>query len=142
MLLNYGHNISTPLTSQFTIPPPEPHIPQSFTKAVFRAIEKIKVDTCSLSAATNGAKVAAWMQAILVEGSNLFNGTVTSNLDGFIKGTDDSEGRYEFVYMVLKLCVIVVLEGKSDGTTSNNYAQMMTELQGSTRQARTPPPKL
>lgn len=41
-----------------------------------------------------------------------------------------SKGRIEFIYMVLELCVIVVLGGKCGGIARNNYAQMMTELEG------------
>ncbi|WAQ91088.1 hypothetical protein PtA15_13A489 [Puccinia triticina] len=115
----YKYHTSIP---EFT--PIEPYIPKSFATEVFRAIEEAEVDTCPLNAAADEAKVVAWMQAILVKISNLFNGTITNDAVGA------SKGRIEFIYMVLELCVIVVLGGKCGGIARNNYAQMMTELEG------------
>ncbi|WAR58606.1 hypothetical protein PtB15_5B840 [Puccinia triticina] len=110
--------------------PVEPYIPRSFATEVFRAIKKAEIDTCQLSAADNKAKVVAWMRAILVEISNLFSGAVSNNAKSYIKGMGSSQGRIEFIYMVLDVCVIVVLEANVAELTSKNYAQMMAELEG------------
>ncbi|POW15186.1 hypothetical protein PSTT_02423 [Puccinia striiformis] len=91
--------------------PAEPYIPISFATEVFRAIEKQR-----------------WT-LILVEISNLFSGAVNNAAEGYINDMGSSEGRIEFKYVVLEVDVIVVLQARVGGVISNNYAQMMAELE-------------
>ncbi|POV98977.1 hypothetical protein PSHT_13793 [Puccinia striiformis] len=116
--------------------PAEPYIPISFATEVFRAIEKAEMDIGQLSDPHKEAKVVAWTRAILVEISNLFSGAVNNAAEGYINDMGSSEGRIEFKYMVLEVCVIVVLQARVGGVISNNYAQMMAELEGCDMQNR------
>ncbi|KAI9625108.1 hypothetical protein H4Q26_016497 [Puccinia striiformis f. sp. tritici PST-130] len=116
--------------------PAEPYIPISFATEVFRAIEKAEMDIGQLSDPHKEAKVVAWTRAILVEISNLFSGAVNNAAEGYINDMGSSEGRIEFKYVVLEVYVIVVLQARVGGVISNNYAQMMAELEGCDMQNR------
>ncbi|KAI9630782.1 hypothetical protein KEM48_013549 [Puccinia striiformis f. sp. tritici PST-130] len=105
--------------------PDELYIPGSFATQVFHAIEKAEMDTCRLSAATNKAKVVAWMRAAIGSANRL-----TNDAEVYISGMGASNGRIEFIYKVLETCSVVILEAKCGQITRNNFAQLMAELEG------------
>ncbi|POW15707.1 hypothetical protein PSTT_02018 [Puccinia striiformis] len=110
--------------------PDELYIPGSFATQVFHAIEKAEMDTCRLSAATNKAKVVAWMRAVLETCSVVILeakcGQITRN--NFAQLMAELEGLY---FLLNDLFNETALQGINEGKGEHHpsYAKWMQASQ-------------
>ncbi|KAI8998069.1 hypothetical protein BC832DRAFT_251525 [Gaertneriomyces semiglobifer] len=104
------------------------YVSDKFLEDVLAAMWKAEKTTVSLVEVKKESELVHWMSAVVLEIANYFEGAVRNEPEKSMRGSL-SQGRVEFVWVAVRLCVLIVLEMNASGFDTDNYAQIMAELE-------------
>ncbi|WAR57363.1 hypothetical protein PtB15_8B410 [Puccinia triticina] len=111
-----------------------PFISEELALKLFTRVDEADKTTSSLHDADREAKVVAWLILVISKIVVLFDGAISNDHEGNLRGFDGGGGRVEFIYLVLDLCIVLIVEAKYGQDNNNNFAQIMVELEAADQQ--------
>ncbi|KAJ3169082.1 hypothetical protein HDU87_000867 [Geranomyces variabilis] len=105
-----------------------PYVSKSFINRVFERMRDAERTNRPLDRVDKAAQLVHWMSAVTIEIAQYFLGAICNEAEKAMRG-EFSRGQVEFVWVAFRLSVVVVMEMKRKGFETDNYAQLMGELQ-------------